>query len=163
MSQAIQASELRQLAGHFATGVAVVTTRGAEGEPYGLTVNALASLSLQPPLYLVCVDESADSLPAMLQSRVFAINILTGEQEHLSRAFASKDNRKFENLDYRTGELGMPLLERALATAGCRVEQIHQGGDHMIFVGRVEAYRIDRGKPLLFYRGSYAELRKTTL
>lgn len=157
--KAMRAAELRHAAGHFATGVAVVTTRDNDGEFYGLTMNAVTSLSLDPPLFLICVDKTSDTLPALLESRVFAINILAHEQEPISRVFASKEKDKFAGIGYHIGETGVPLLSDTLATIECRIAETYPGGDHVILLGQVERTEVDdKGEPLLFYRGGYAEL-----
>jgi len=102
----IEASELRRVMGHFATGVTVVTTHDGNGRPYGFTANAVCSLSLVPPLVLVCVDKRAESHPAVARSRVFVVNILADEQEELSRRFAVSGGEKFAGLNWWTGVTG---------------------------------------------------------
>jgi flavin reductase (DIM6/NTAB) family NADH-FMN oxidoreductase RutF len=157
--KAMQAAELRHAAGHFATGVAVITTRDENGEFYGLTMNAVTCLSLEPPLFLICVDNKSDTLPVLLESRVFAINILAHDQETLSRVFASKGKDKFEGIGYHIGETGAPLLNDTLAAIECRISETYPGGDHVVILGRVERIEVnDKSEPLLFYRGGYAEL-----
>ena len=157
--KSMQTAELRQVAGLFATGVAVITTRDKDSEFYGLTMNAMASLSLKPSLFLICVDNASDTLPALLESSVFAINILARDQEHISRIFASKEKDKFEGVGYHVGETGVPLLDDTLATIECRLYETYPGGDHIILVGQVERTEVnDQSEPLVFYRGGYAEL-----
>jgi flavin reductase (DIM6/NTAB) family NADH-FMN oxidoreductase RutF len=154
----IDRTELRRVMGHFATGVTVITTRDLDGKPYGLTANALCSVSLSPPLLLVCIDKGAESHPAFDGSRRFAINILGIEQEDLSRRFAVSGGDKFVDVPYRTGTLEVPLLEGALGVAECRVVSVHDAGDHTIFVGEVEHLEAADGDPLLFFRGRYRRL-----
>ncbi len=151
----------RHILGHFATGVTVVTGRDAAGEPRGFTANAFTSLSLDPPLVLVCVDERSHTYPALMQEdAVFAVNILAREQESISRLFASKRADKFDLIACRTGALGAPLLEDTLAYLECRVVERHVGGDHVILVGSVQHLGTDDSavQPLLHYRGEYRSL-----
>lgn len=152
--------EFRRVMGNFATGVAVVTTR-AGSAPQGLTVNAFTSLSLAPPLILVCIDKSVNSHGAIAQSGVFAVNILARDQEEVSKRFADKawEGRRFEGLAHRTAATGAPILDGAVAYIDCRVASAFEGGDHTIFVGKVEDLKVQReAEPLLFFRGKYARV-----
>jgi flavin reductase (DIM6/NTAB) family NADH-FMN oxidoreductase RutF len=155
---AIDKNELRRVMGHFATGVTVITTRSADGRPFGLTANAVSSVSLVPPLLLVCVDKKAESYPYFEESKVFTVNVLTAEQEDISRRFAVSGGDKFEGVSYRIGANGAPLLGGALAYMECKVVASYDGGDHTIYVGEVEETATTEGKPLLFYRGGYRSL-----
>jgi len=154
----IPADEFRQVLGHFASGVTVVTTTGEDGRPTGLTASAFASVSLEPPLVLVCVDHKAESYPALRERGRFAVNVLTAAQEDVSRRFATTRLDKFEGVPHRAGALGVPLLDGALAQLECVTVSAHPEGDHTIFVGRVEHARDDAGEPLLYYRGRYSRL-----
>jgi flavin reductase (DIM6/NTAB) family NADH-FMN oxidoreductase RutF len=154
----ISPHEFRHILSYFASGVTIVTTREEDGRPSGLTASAFASVSLDPPLVLVCVDRSAQSYPALLACGHFAVNILTSEQEPFSRRFATKRDDKFEGVGYQSGQLGMPVLDGALAVLECRTVYTYAGGDHTIFVGEVEAADAGRGSPLLYYRGQYQQL-----
>ncbi len=154
----IGADEFRHVLGHFASGVTVVTTRDAVGRPEGLTASAFTSVSLDPPLVLVCVDLEARSHAAIEACDRFAINVLGAHQEALSRRFASTLEDKFDGLAYHSGALGAPLLARALAHIECEKVATYPGGDHVILVGRVEALRAGDGEPLLYYRGRYGRL-----
>lgn len=107
---AVEKQMLRQVMGHFATGVTIVTLRNDRGEPIGLTANALTSVSLEPPLILLCVDKNAQSYPYFKRNTRFAVNILSQEQEDLSRRFAKSEPAKFDALPHRTGMTGSPLL-----------------------------------------------------
>jgi len=155
---AIDRSELRRVMGHFATGVTVITTRDVDGKPYGLTANAVCSVSLEPPLLLVCVDKRAESHPAFRRSGAFAVNILGLGHEELSRRFAVSGGDKFEDVDHRAGASGAPLLNGALGFVECRVVATHDAGDHTIFIGEVEGLDADGGDPLLYFRGKYRRL-----
>jgi len=156
--------EFRRVLGHFATGVTVVTTWDADGQPTGLTASSIASVSLHPPLVLTCVSHNSQSYPAFQTGDRFAINILAADQEAISRRFASSTLsglQKFEGVGYRQGALGLPILKDALAELECRIVHAYPGGDHTIYVGQVEAAdcRGDAGlEPLLYYRGRYGRL-----
>jgi flavin reductase (DIM6/NTAB) family NADH-FMN oxidoreductase RutF len=155
----IDPSALRRVMGHFVTGVTVVTTRDRDGHFYGMTANALTSVSLAPPLLLVCVDKKAETYPYFAESRAFTVNILSAEQEDISRRFAVSGGEKFEGVTYRVGANGAPILDGALAYIECRVWSEFDGGDHTIYFGEVlEAQVAGGGKPLLFYRGGYREI-----
>jgi flavin reductase (DIM6/NTAB) family NADH-FMN oxidoreductase RutF len=153
----IDQAEFRTAMGHFASGVTVVTTRSG-GEPVGLTVSAFCSLSLEPPLVLVCIEKSVRSHDALREAGLFAVNILASDQEHLSRRFASSADEKFEGVGLREGFDEVPLLEGALTVVQCRVREELEGGDHTIFVGEVVEVEVGTGEPLLYYRGGYREL-----
>ena len=151
--------EFRRVMGHFATGVTIITTHDGAGKLTGLTANAVASVSLDPPLVLVCVDKKAESYPLFGMSRVFAVNILTQKQETLSRRFAKSGGEKFEGVGYRAGATGAPILEGALAHLECEVRHEFDAGDHTIFVGvAVEIGAEDAEEPLLYFRGGYRNL-----
>jgi flavin reductase (DIM6/NTAB) family NADH-FMN oxidoreductase RutF len=150
--------EFRRLLGHFATGVTVVTTCDLDGRPTGLTVSAFASLSLDPPLVLVCVDHKSQTYPALRERGQFVVNLLTADQEAISRRFASTRLDKFDEVPYRPSAHGLPLIEAALAHIECVTVSTHIEGDHTIFVGRVEGAGFGAGHPLLYYRGKYHRL-----
>ena len=147
--------DFRHLLAHFATGVTIVTTCDPDGRPAGLTVSAFASLSLDPPLILVCVDHKAQSYPALKDNRGFAVNILSTQHEAISRRFASTRLDKFDGVPYHMSSLGLPLLGGALAHIECVTVNRHVEGDHTIFVGRVETGAAADGQPLLYHRGKY--------
>jgi flavin reductase (DIM6/NTAB) family NADH-FMN oxidoreductase RutF len=155
---AIDSVELRRVMGHFATGLTVVTTVSAHGEASGLTANAVASVSLNPPLVLVCVDKTAESHPHFAQSKVFTINILGEQQESVSRRFAGKGPDKFAGVGYRPGANQAPILEGAIAYMECTLVAAYEGGDHTIYVGEVQEASTQEGRPLLFFRGGYHQL-----
>lgn len=153
----VDASHFRQLLGHFATGVAVLTVREADGTLSGTTVNTLTSVSLSPPLVLMCLDRENDSHAAMRDADQFALNILASDQEELSRRFAS-DDRRFEGIGYRLSESGVPILDGVLAYIECECERHVEAGDHTVFFGRVVGGEVTDRRPLLYYRGGYAGL-----
>ncbi len=156
----IDKEEFRRVLGHFAAGVTIVTTVGDEGQPYGLTATAFTSVSLEPPLVLVCVDKRSDSHPHFHTSRVFAVNFLAHDHEHLSRRFAVSGGDKFTDVPIRTGVTGTPVLAEALGHLECRAVDIIEAGDHTIFIGQVEAAAAREGEPLLYFRGAYRRVEK---
>jgi flavin reductase (DIM6/NTAB) family NADH-FMN oxidoreductase RutF len=154
----IRADEFRRVLSHFATGVTVLTTRDGEGRPVGLTASAFTSLSLEPPLILACIDLNARCHGAFDAADRFAVNILSLDQEHLSRRFASTVDDKFDQLLHSPGALGLPLIKGALAHIECTKVATYPGGDHCILVGQVQATTVADGHPLLYYRGRYDRL-----
>jgi flavin reductase (DIM6/NTAB) family NADH-FMN oxidoreductase RutF len=152
----IDTSEFRRILGHWVSGVAVVAARTKEGMLCGLTANAVASVSLRPPLVLVCIDHAADSHDCIRDAGTFSINILAADQERLARRFAAWDiNTKFEGVAHSPGATGAPLLDNALAWVECRLYGTTPGGDHTIFIGEVLDGDSREGTPLLYYRGGY--------
>lgn len=157
--------DFRRVMSHFATGVTIITAWDAERRPTGLTASSFTSVSLHPPLILVCVSQKAQSYPAIKAAGRFAVNILSQGQEAASRRFATSTTApgddKFMGVEYRPGRLGLPVLSDALAALECTVVYAYPGGDHTIFVAQVETEesRGDAGKePLLYFRGKYARL-----
>jgi 3-hydroxy-9,10-secoandrosta-1,3,5(10)-triene-9,17-dione monooxygenase reductase component len=152
------AKELRRVMGLFATGVTVLTTRDASGRPYGLTANAVTSLSLDPPLLVICIDKRAETHPHFFDSRCFVVNILAEHQEELSTHFAKSGGEKFGSLPYSVNPDGVPVLEGTLAQIECRIIETHEGGDHVIHIGEVQHAEVRGGRPLLFFQGKYRQL-----
>lgn len=146
--------------GLFATGVTVITTRNAAGDPYGMTANAVTSVSLTPPLLLICVDRKAETFPHFFDSKLFVLNILAEDQEDLSRRFATSGGDKFTGIAHRLGEHGVPILEGTLGHIACRIVETHEAGDHVIHMGQVEQIDSRDGRPLLFFRGRYHQLHE---
>lgn len=141
--------------GNFATGITVVTTRDAKGQPYGLTVNSFTSVSLDPVLVLVCLDNKLSGLQAFKDSKHFGISILSEHQEDISRMFAKKDSERPSSI-YFDGKLGLPLLQNSVAVMECETVNVYEGGDHQIFLGRVDAADVlQLDHPLLYFRGKY--------
>jgi len=144
----------------------VVTAWDDAEHPTGLTASAVSSVSLDPPLVLVCVSHKSQSHPAFRPGGTFAVNVLSSDQEAVARRFASSSltgAEKFEGVTYRRGVLGLPILTDALAELECSIVHAYPGGDHTIFVGRVEATdcRGDGGRePLLYYRGRFGRLHE---
>jgi flavin reductase (DIM6/NTAB) family NADH-FMN oxidoreductase RutF len=183
---AIEKDFFRQVMGRFATGVTVVTAKN-EATIGGITVNAFCSVSLNPPLVLVCIDLRSNTLPIMRQSGAFAVNMLTDQQEHLSRCFALPSSERYEHFchaNYRAAATGAPILDDILAFVDARIVAEYPGGDHAIFLGQVEAMGIgskiafgheadashaaliahnghipvEEENPLAYYRGQYRHL-----
>jgi flavin reductase (DIM6/NTAB) family NADH-FMN oxidoreductase RutF len=155
---ALTPTEFRTALRSFAAGVTVVTTRDREGRPSGLTASAFTSVSLDPPLVLVCVDHSATAHPDIRALGWFAVNVLRREQEALSRQFAVSGGDKFRGVACHEGRAGLPLLDGALATLECRIVEAHEAGDHTIFIGQVESASVTGGRPLVYFHGGYHSL-----
>lgn len=144
--------------GNFATGITVVTTLDKDGSPYGLTVNSFTSVSLDPVLVLACLDNRLSGLQFFKDSKRFGVSVLSESQADLSRMFAKKDSERPSSV-YFTGKLGLPLLRNSLAVMECETVEVYAGGDHLIFLGRVEhAEVLEAQNPILFFRGKYRKL-----
>jgi flavin reductase (DIM6/NTAB) family NADH-FMN oxidoreductase RutF len=154
----VSKDEFRRALGHFASSVTVVTCRSEDGRPLGITVSAFSSLSLDPPLVLICIDKRASLHDHLKEGDHFAVNILAEDQELISRRFASKVEDRFEGIGYREGDVGAPLISGALATIECRIVHSYPGGDHTIIVGEVLATEVSNGRPLAYFRGGYVQL-----
>ncbi|HZH27176.1 MAG TPA: flavin reductase family protein [Azospirillaceae bacterium] len=153
----------RDALGFFATGIAVVTTTDGTGAPIGLTVNSFTSVSLDPPLVLFCIDRGTQCLEAFAQTGRFAVNILEEGQRAISARFASPVADRFDRVEYTPGLGGCPLLAGCLSTLECELRAVHDGGDHVILVGEVvRLAHAGGGRPLLYFRGAYAELGPAT-
>jgi flavin reductase (DIM6/NTAB) family NADH-FMN oxidoreductase RutF len=144
--------------GHFATGVTVITTRDDKGNPYGLTANAVSSVSLVPPLILICVDKKCDTYPYFAASKVFVVNVLSEGQERISRTFATTGIEKFDGIGYQKSELGCALLDDAVGHLECKIVNEVDAGDHTIYVGEVNSAAAEDVRPLVFFRGGYRKL-----
>ncbi len=150
----------RAVLGRFSTGVTVVTTMGPAGNDQGMTVSAFSSLSLEPPLVLICIDHSASMYPSLLDATHFVVNILSEGQEALARRFSGVDPNRFDGIGYSRGQTGLALLDDVLGSIECRVTARQEAGDHDVFFGEVEFASASDGKPLLYYRGGYAQLER---
>lgn len=147
--------QFRQLLGRFATGVTVVTTLDPQGRPAGMTASSVSSVSLQPPLLLVCVGHQADFHPIICAAPRFAINVLAADQEHLSRHFATANGDRFAGVRYRKGPHDIPLLEGVVAHLLCDRWGQHEAGDHTVFFGLVTGGETFDRPPLLYFRSGY--------
>jgi flavin reductase (DIM6/NTAB) family NADH-FMN oxidoreductase RutF len=153
--------DMRTVMGHFATGVCVVSTRRSDGSAVGTTVNAVTSVSLEPPLLLVCLAHDSETLAAVRASLRFAVSILTeSQQEHSNRFAAKGEQAQAQEIEFSEHDPGLPCLPDALATLACRVSAMHSAGDHTIVIGEALSMSSAREDvaPLLFFRGSYSRL-----
>jgi len=154
----VDAPRLRQAAGRFVTGVAVVTAHTGRGVPGGATVNAVTCLSLDPPLYLVCLANTSNTLASIIESGTFAINILASGQRHIAEAFASKATDKFAGVDYTTLDGHAPLIDGTVAGIACRLWAHYPGGDHTILVGAAAAAEYSEEDPLVMRAGKFTRV-----
>jgi len=154
----ITADLYRQVMGNWGTGVTVVTTKNNNGQPYGLTVSSFTSVSMDPILVLVCLDDRLSGLQFFKDSMNFGVSILSEAQQEVSRLFAKKDTVRPPDL-YFSGETGIPLIRDSLVTLECETTATYPGGDHTIFLGKVLAVELhgamQGAKPLLYFRGKY--------
>ncbi|MCB1854733.1 MAG: flavin reductase family protein [Pseudomonadales bacterium] len=155
----IDGRELRNALGRFATGVCIISTVSRSGEAMGLTANSFASVSLDPPLVLWSLQNNSDVFEVFSQPQHFAINVLAREhQEHSSR-YARKGDHSLDPGHFTPGKYGSPLINDALVSFECELHATHEGGDHLIIVGRVkDMLAREHGEPLLFYSGGYHQL-----
>jgi len=144
----------------FASGITIITTRDAEGRDHGMTASAFSSLSLDPPLVLVCIANDATMAPVVTTASSFVVNILSDSQEALSRRFAGKLDDRFAGIGHARGDLGDAILDDVLAWMQCRIIARHPAGDHIIVIGAVDAAEARDARPLLYYRGGYAQLER---
>ena len=159
-SPVTETGRFRTVMGHFTTGVTVVTSRGPDGSPCGLTANSVASVSLDPLLVLVCLDRSAASHGCIIEGGAFAVSILSSEDEPLARRFSEGERAdRFDGIELLDATTGSPILGRALAWLDCRVSEVYEAGDHSIVVGEVVACDARAGEPLVFFRGRYHRMR----
>jgi len=136
----------------------VVTTTAADGSDQGMTVSAFCSLSLEPPLVLICIEKTASVHEALTRAPSFVVNVLSAKQEQLARRFAIVDIDRFEGVGFSRSGHGIAVLDDVLAVIECNRVSLLDGGDHTIVIGEVEAGRAEIGTPLLYYRGGYAQL-----
>ncbi|MEZ5501940.1 MAG: flavin reductase family protein [Halioglobus sp.] len=150
---------LRNALGRFATGVCVITTMNDKQQPMGMTANSFSSVSLDPPLVLWSLQNNSDVYDVFAGPRHYAINILSSEQQAHSNQYAKKGQHELDPSHYRLGKYGAPVIRNSLVTFECELHATHDGGDHLIIVGRVrEMHERPSGEPLLFYCGRYREL-----
>jgi flavin reductase (DIM6/NTAB) family NADH-FMN oxidoreductase RutF len=150
----------RAVMGRFASGVTVVTASDESGSAYGMTVSAFASVSLQPPLVVMCIDHAASLHDTLTNAPFFAVNILASTQEPIARRFADTGAQRFEGIGYRNGENGVPILNDVLAFVECKRVSSTEAGDHTIIVGETVAASMRDARPLLYYRGGFAQLER---
>ena len=157
----IEQQLFRRVCGKFATGITILTVCDADGAPHGMTANSFTSVSLDPPMILVCIDRKARIFNQFVDGARFAVNVLHEGQKELSTCFARKEDR-FEGIEWSPGETGAPILPDVLATLECSVAQIVEAGDHIVVVGNVSHATWREGRPLLFFNSSYQALASET-
>ncbi len=159
MHDLVTPEEFRAALGRFATGVTVITVETAAGEVHGMTASAFCSVSLRPPLVLVCIDHLAETYLHVRERGQFGVSILKEEQEALSEFFADPERNPDAGhrlgIQYRQMQSGTPVLQNALANLDCSVVDAYSAGDHSIFVGEVKEVLVGEGAPLLYFRGRY--------
>ena len=138
----------------------VVTTKAADGSDQGMTVSAFCSLSLEPPLVLICIEKTASVHKALTHAPGFVVNVLSATQEQIARRFSIVDIDRFEGVGFSRSQSGIAVLDDVLGIIECKRFAMHDAGDHTIIVGEMEAGRTEVGTPLLYYRGGYAELER---
>lgn len=154
----VSPDEFRAVLGRFPSGVTVVTTKAADGSDQGMTVSAFSSLSLEPPLVLICVEKTASAHDALTTAKGFVVNVLAARQEQIARRFAIVNIDRFEGVGFTRSSRGYAMLDDVLAVIECDRFSMHDAGDHTVIIGEVEATRAETGTPLLYYRGGYAQL-----
>jgi flavin reductase (DIM6/NTAB) family NADH-FMN oxidoreductase RutF len=154
----IEQQLFRRVCSKFATGITVLTLCDANGAPHGMTANSFTSVSLDPPMILVCVDLKARILPHFAAGVRFAVNVLDESQQDLSNTFA-RNGERFQGIDWGPGETGSPILGGVLASLECSVAQIVEAGDHVVVVGKVSHATWREGQPLIYFNSSYQALR----
>ncbi len=156
----IDSRALRNALGQFATGVTVITAQPAGGAPFGMTVNSFSALSLDPPLVLWSLQKNSDCAGNFARCTHYTVNVLQHDQVAVSNAYAKKGEHDLRPGDFRIGRSGAPVLKGCMANFECRIEARHDGGDHLILVGRVlEMQVLPERKPLVFFAGRYRELK----
>ncbi|MFC7401855.1 flavin reductase family protein [Citricoccus sp. GCM10030269] len=153
----VDSGRFREVVGHFATGVTVISTRLGE-RSFGTTASSVASLSVDPPMMLACLNRGSATHGAVSQTGRFAVNVLSTDQAGLARAFAQKGDDKFQGVAHALGAQGMPLLDGALAALECEVTEVATGGTHTVFMGRVLSAEARPGRPLAYFRGQLGTL-----
>ncbi len=150
--------EFRRACARYATGIAIATVQGPDGTPQGLTVNSFTSVSLEPPLVLVCIAKTATAYSAFQVAKGFAVNILREEQIDLSQHFALSKPERFDGLAWREGLHGAPILDGVLSVLECAMHASFEAGDHTVFIGLVEHAESHEGSPLLYFASAYRKL-----
>jgi flavin reductase (DIM6/NTAB) family NADH-FMN oxidoreductase RutF len=148
----------RRACAQFATGVAIASARDAEGQPHGMTINSFTSVSMDPPLVLICVDHTTNLLAVFEQCGHYGLSFLDRHQQSLSRRFAQRGQDRFEGMPWVSGSTGVPLIPGALAHLQCRIAQSVIAGDHTVLIAEVVSADIQSGSPLLFFGSGYRSL-----
>ena len=151
----VDEERFRRTCAQFATGIAIATISGSDGQPMGITVNSFVSVSCAPPLVLVCVDYRSSILPHFRSSTHYGINVLNDEQRDVSVRFSQPELDRFVGIGWKTGSAGVPLLDAVLATMECHITQTVEAGDHAIFIAEVVSADSAQGRPLLYFGSNY--------
>ena len=154
----VNSDEFRAALSRFPSGITVVTSRDAADDVHGITVSAFCSVSLNPPLILVCIEKTTGSHDAIRDTGVFVVNILAEGQGDISERFSLPTWDKFNGIEVRAGLSSVPILTDALVALECTLRSAFDGGDHTIFVGSVESVSIKEGAPLVYCHGAYRDL-----
>ena len=154
----VASEDFRRACGRFTTGISIATVLDAQGAPHGLTVSSFTSVSLDPPLVSICLGHAVTLIEIFRAASFFGINVLAEEQRHLSERFARRGHDRFDGVDWRRGQYGVPLIPGVLAAMECKVERRVAVGDHDIFVGLMMCAQIAEGKPLLHFASGYRRL-----
>jgi 4-nitrophenol 2-monooxygenase / 4-nitrocatechol 4-monooxygenase, reductase component len=157
--QMVDQDQFKQVIGHFASGVSIITVRN-NGIDFGITASAVCSVSVDPPMLLVCVNKSTGTCNAISASESFTVNIVNESQKDLALRFARANTDKFAGADFSYGELGNPVLGQTLATLECRVVEEVTGGTHSVFLGEVQKANAAAGDPLVYYRGKFGKFEE---
>lgn len=159
VSMSFDKNDFRRCMGHFATGITVVTTNLAENKPCGMTINSFASLSLEPPLILFSLDKNAHNHDNFTSCNKLVVNILNEDQKDISVAFAHPSSVNWNKILYVEAKNGCPVIKGCLAYVECIIENIYQGGDHSIIIGRVTDMQISpQEQPLIYFKGKYRKV-----
>jgi flavin reductase (DIM6/NTAB) family NADH-FMN oxidoreductase RutF len=158
----VSRDEFRRACGRFATGVSIASVMDYAGTPHGLTVSSFTSVSLEPPLVLICLGHEVTNIEEFRRAPYFGISVLGEEQRPISERFAQKGHDRFDGVGWRRGETGVPLLTAALATMECAAHQRFSVGDHDIFVGQLVNTSVREGAPLIYYASRYGKLSGET-
>lgn len=153
----LDSEAFRHALGHFASGIVVVTGI-VKGAPAGLSCQSFSSLSLDPPLILLCPSRTSSSWPGIAEAGAFCVNVLAADQERICQQFARSGGDKFDGVGWSSGVSGMPRIDGALAAIDCTIANVVDGGDHHVVIGAVRGLVVRTGSPLLFYRGAYHNL-----
>ncbi len=154
----VAAEEFRRACGRFGTGIAIASVVDDNGTPHGLTISSFTSVSLDPPLVLICLGHAVTSIDTFRKARFFGLSLLRDDQREISDRFARKGEARFEGIAWRRGETGVPLLNGVLAEMECAVERRIEAGDHDILIGKLVAAKTHPGEPLIHYAGRYRSL-----
>jgi len=152
--------DLKKLFSQFTSGINVIASINDMGDPEGFTANAFSSVSLKPPIILICVDKTNENYDLFYKCKYFSVNILNKNQQNLSNIFASKSPKKFEGIPWKKENLNVPILEGSIAWLECENYDQIIIGDHMVLFGKIKNYKINKGSPLVYFRGNYVNITK---